>query len=176
VGGTLLNLTSAEDAEYLAEELGGGLNKQDLLELGHYQCYARITDVRNSERLPAFSMRLDAPPASDAAIAGPLAAASAERYGRNVLDVELDLQAAAERIRTSSAMTQAAQENQPPSAAANGGTGSPSSTRTPAGGQVPRRRRADTPRKTSSKTSRQERGTKHDVGVEGAERREDPAA
>src|SRR2546430_3080440 len=46
------------DAEYLAEELGGGLNKQDLLELGHYQCYARITDVRNGERLPAFSVRL----------------------------------------------------------------------------------------------------------------------
>jgi hypothetical protein len=33
--------TSAEDAEYLAEELGGGLDKQDLLELGHYQCYGR---------------------------------------------------------------------------------------------------------------------------------------
>ena len=54
--------TSAEDAEYLAEELGGGLNKQDLLELGHYQCYARLTDVRNGERLPAFSVRLDPPP------------------------------------------------------------------------------------------------------------------
>src|SRR5439155_10741134 len=32
--------TSAEDAEFLAEELGGRLNKQDLLELGHFQCYA----------------------------------------------------------------------------------------------------------------------------------------
>jgi hypothetical protein len=53
--------TSAEDAEFLAEELGGGLDKQDLLELGHYQCYARITNVRNGERLPAFSVRLDAP-------------------------------------------------------------------------------------------------------------------
>src|SRR5207342_1599398 len=50
--------TSAEDAEFLAEELGGGLDKQDLLELGHYQCYARITNVRNGERLPAFSVRL----------------------------------------------------------------------------------------------------------------------
>lgn len=28
---------SAEDAAYLAEELGGGLDAQDLLELGHYQ-------------------------------------------------------------------------------------------------------------------------------------------
>ena len=73
--------TSAEDAEYLAEELGGGLNKQDLLELGHYQCYVRITDVRNGERLPAFSVRLDAPPAGDAAIAAQLARESALRFG-----------------------------------------------------------------------------------------------
>ncbi|MBV9603220.1 MAG: type IV secretory system conjugative DNA transfer family protein [Chloroflexi bacterium] len=29
--------TSAEDAAYLAEELGGGLDAQDLLELGHFQ-------------------------------------------------------------------------------------------------------------------------------------------
>ena len=36
--------TSAEDAEYLAEELGWRLNKQDLLEMGHYQCYARLTE------------------------------------------------------------------------------------------------------------------------------------
>src|SRR5205085_10363569 len=57
--------TSAEDPEYLAEELGGGLNKQDVLELGHYQCYARLTDVRTGERLPAFSMRLEAPPVGD---------------------------------------------------------------------------------------------------------------
>jgi hypothetical protein len=51
--------TSAEDAEYPAEELGGGLDTQDLLELGHYQCYGRLTDVRTGERLPAFSVRLD---------------------------------------------------------------------------------------------------------------------
>ena len=53
--------TSAEDAAYLAEELGGGLDAQDLLELGHYQCYARLTDVRTGERLPAFSVGLDPP-------------------------------------------------------------------------------------------------------------------
>ena len=41
-------------AEYLAEELGGGLDKQDVLELGHYHCYARLTDVRTGERLPAI--------------------------------------------------------------------------------------------------------------------------
>jgi hypothetical protein len=54
--------TSAEDAEYLAEELGGGLDKHDLLELGHYQAYARLTDVRWREGLPTFSVRLEAPP------------------------------------------------------------------------------------------------------------------
>jgi hypothetical protein len=91
--------TSAEDAEYLVEELGGGLNKQDLLELGHYQCYARLTDTRTGERLPAFSVQLDPPPAGDAALADQLAAESAERYGRNIVDVELDLEAAAERVR-----------------------------------------------------------------------------
>src|SRR5438128_10786404 len=81
--------TSAEDAEFLAEELGGGLNKQDLLELGHYQCYVSITDVRNGERLPAFRVRLDAPPASAPANADGLAAAAAARYGRKVVEVEL---------------------------------------------------------------------------------------
>jgi hypothetical protein len=91
--------TSAEDAEYLAEELGGGLDKQDLLELGHYQCYGRLTDVHTGERLPAFSVRLDPPPAGDAVRAEQLASESAERYGRPALHVELDLQAAADRVR-----------------------------------------------------------------------------
>src|SRR5262249_10231166 len=81
--------TSAEDAEYLAEELGGGLDKQDLLELGDYQCYGRVTDVRTGERLPAFSVRLDPPPAGDTVLAEQLASESAERYGRPALHVEL---------------------------------------------------------------------------------------
>src|SRR5207253_3674751 len=54
--------TSAEDAAYLAPELGGGLDDQDLLELGHFQCYARLTDARTGERLPTFSVQLDPPP------------------------------------------------------------------------------------------------------------------
>jgi hypothetical protein len=91
--------TSAEDAAYLAEELGGGLDAQDLLELGHYHCYARLTDARTGERLPAFSVQLDPPPAGDTAFAATLARYSAERYGRDALDVELDLQAALDRIR-----------------------------------------------------------------------------
>jgi hypothetical protein len=90
---------SAEDARYIADELGGGLDAQVLLELGHYQTYARITDVRNGERLPTFSVQLDPPPESDTGLATRLARLSAERYGRDPLDVELDLQSALERIR-----------------------------------------------------------------------------
>jgi hypothetical protein len=91
--------TSAEDAAYLAEELGGGLDAQDLLELGHYQAYARVTDVRTGERLPAFSVQLDPPPEANEHMAARLARLSAEQYGRDALDVELDVQSALERIR-----------------------------------------------------------------------------
>src|SRR5204863_133526 len=116
--------TSADDAEYLAEELGGGMNKQDLLELGHYQCYARITDVRNGERLPAFSVRLEAPPSSDPQLVDRLSAASAQRYGRSVLDVELDLEAAAARVRQSGA-TQPTEQEGSSSSASSAAPGAP---------------------------------------------------
>jgi hypothetical protein len=146
--------TSAEDAEYLAEELGGGLNTQDLLELGHYQCYARITNVRNGERLPAFSVRLDAPPASDANLADRLAAMSADQYGRSVIDVELDLEGAAARIRHADRVQQNGPEH-PETDSKGVGKGSPSAAQTPVGGQVPVRRQ--TPRKTGGSRSRQSR-------------------
>jgi hypothetical protein len=98
--GLLAFHTSAEDATYLADELGGDLDAQDLLELGHFACYARVTDMRSGERLPTFSVRLDPPPVSNSATAvATLARLSAERYGRDALDVELDLQSAMERIR-----------------------------------------------------------------------------
>jgi hypothetical protein len=103
--------TSAEDAAYIAEELGGGLDAQDLLELGHYQAYARLTDVRTGERLPAFSVQLDPPPESNEYLVIRLARLSAEQYGRDVLDVELDLQSALERIRGPQAATQADRSN-----------------------------------------------------------------
>jgi hypothetical protein len=146
--------TSAEDAEYLAEELGGGLNKQDLLELGHYQCYARLTDVRTGERLPAFSVRLDPPPLGDSAVADRLAAASAERYGRSVLDVELDLQAAAERVRGSKPTNGADEEYPRQATPSPDSPGTMSSARTPTGGHVPRRTRANGKRKNSKGSDR----------------------
>jgi hypothetical protein len=139
---------SAEDAEFLAEELGGALNKQDLLELGHYQSYARLTDTRTGERLPAFSVRLDSPPVGDSAVAENLAAASAERYGREALDVELDLQAAAERIHGEKPRSR--DENEYPGQAqpSADATGRTSSARSSSGGQVSRRVRAGGQRKS----------------------------
>jgi hypothetical protein len=87
---------SAADAEYLAQELGGGLEPQDLLELGDYQCYARISS--RGERLPAFSVHLDRPPAGEWSVAEELAAASAQRYGRQRKLVEAAIYAALKRI------------------------------------------------------------------------------
>jgi hypothetical protein len=107
--------TGAEDAAYLAEELGGGLDAQDLLELGHYQAYARVTDVRTGERLPAFSVQLDPPPESNEHLALRLARLSAEQYGRDLLDVELDLQSALERIRGPRRATESGEAEEPAS-------------------------------------------------------------
>jgi hypothetical protein len=131
--------TSAEDAAYLAEELGGGLDAQDLLELGQYQSYARLTDVRTGERLPAFSVQLEPPPASNEHLATRLARLSAERYGRDVLDVELDLQSALERIRGPQTSTQAEHRDEAPKSpqpsAPN--TGTPAAGASVAGAEVP---------------------------------------
>jgi hypothetical protein len=90
--------TSAEDARYLAEELGGGLDEQDLLELAHFECYARMSDMRTGERLPTFTVRLDPPPTPHRDRSAELALASADRFGRDALEVELDRQAAIARI------------------------------------------------------------------------------
>jgi hypothetical protein len=165
--------TSAEDAEFLAEELGGGLDKQDLLELGHYQCYARITNVRNGERLPAFSVRLDAPPASDVELADRLAAASADRYGCSVVDVELGLEAAAARIHHSDGVQQNAREHPEPDSK-GAGKGSPSAAQTPVGGQVPVRRQ--TPHKTGGSRSRQSSPSDHRAGPGAGESGQEPVA
>ena len=76
--------TSAEDARYLAPELG------------EHRCYARIS--AGGERLPAFSIHLDPPPPADQVLAQRLAAASAARYGRERAAVEADLTSALARV------------------------------------------------------------------------------
>jgi hypothetical protein len=129
--------TSAEDAEYLAEELGGALNKQDLLELGHYQCYARLTDVRTGERLPAFTVQLEPPPAGDREVAEQLAAASSQKYGRDALDVDLDLQAAWERVHSPPPASQDEREYSASAQASRDGSGATASARVVAGNEVP---------------------------------------
>jgi Type IV secretion-system coupling protein DNA-binding domain len=128
--------TSAEDARYLARELGGGLDEQDVLELGHYQCYARLTDTRTGERLPAFSVLLDPPATGDSAWAERLARASAERYGRDAVDVDLALQAAAERIRRRRTTTQA-NDDVPKAAPPADGDGVTRPDQTVHGGELP---------------------------------------
>jgi hypothetical protein len=57
-----------------------------------------MSDMRTGERLPAFTVELDPPPRPDGGVAAELARDSAERYGREALDVELDRQAALARI------------------------------------------------------------------------------
>jgi hypothetical protein len=87
---------SAEDARYLVPELGGALDEQDLVELGEHQCYVRLS--AGGRRLPTFSIRLEPPLASDAALRETLAAISAKRYGRAAALVEADRQSALARI------------------------------------------------------------------------------
>jgi len=167
--------TSAEDAEYLAEELGGGLNKQDVLELGHYQCYARLTDVRTGERLPAFSVRLDAPPVGDVDIAAQLARESAERYGREALEVELDLQRAADRVHGPRAQAGADEEYPARTVSDANAAGAVSASRAALGAHVPRRTRAH----GESKRRREKNGraaSEPATGEDSAERGEAPSA
>jgi len=131
--------TSAEDAVYLAEELGGGLDAQDLLELGHFQCYVRVTDTRTGERLPAFSVELEPPPEGNEHLATRLARLSAERYGRDALDVELDLQSALERVRGPQAPAQAnnADESPKPPEPAAPDSGTPAPGASVVGAELP---------------------------------------
>ena len=76
---------SAEDARLLAPELGAPLEPADLIELGDYQCYARLSHA--GERLPTFHLRLDSPPAPDPVLRALLVARSDERYGRKPAEV-----------------------------------------------------------------------------------------
>ncbi len=81
--------TSAEDAKYLAPELGWGIEIDDLVSLAHYHCYAAVSV--NGEKVPTFSLRLDAPPTTEATLATTLAAQSAQRWGRPTAGVEAEL-------------------------------------------------------------------------------------
>jgi hypothetical protein len=87
---------SAEDASLLAPELGAPLEPADLVELGDFQCYARLS--HRGERLPAFHLRLDPPPVPDGILRALLAARSDERYGRDPAGVAASRAALLERM------------------------------------------------------------------------------
>jgi len=91
---------SAQDAEYLVNELGGGLEVDDLVELADHRCYARLST--DGEKLPTFSLHLDPPPADDAGVVEELAQRSVRRHGRWRTEVEDDLRAAMARIQMAS--------------------------------------------------------------------------
>jgi hypothetical protein len=80
IDGLTVFQVSAEDARYLAPELGSDLEVADLVDLDDFECYARWWS--NGRRLPAFSLRLDRPPAVDVNRLQAIARRSAERYGR----------------------------------------------------------------------------------------------
>ncbi len=71
---------SAEDARRLTPELGGGIEVPDLVSLDDFTCYARWWD--GSTRPPAFSFRVDPPPAAVPGRARAIAGRSAARVGR----------------------------------------------------------------------------------------------
>jgi hypothetical protein len=149
--------TSAEDARYLAPELGGGLEEQDLLELGHFQFYARMSDMRTGERLPAFTVELDPPQRPDDTVAAELARASSERYGREAIDVELDRQAALARIDGGRK-----RETEPSGSDSSGldwprivpGTGLPAADRAVVGAEIPAQGENKSARKKRSRSRR----------------------
>jgi hypothetical protein len=82
---------------------------------------------------------LDPPPESNEHLAERLARLSAERYGRDALDVELDLQSALERIRGPRRLAEieeADESTKPPEPAAPD-TGTPAATGVVVGAEVP---------------------------------------
>jgi hypothetical protein len=80
---------SAEDARYLAPELGHDLEVQDLVSLDDYECYARWSS--GGHRHPAFSLRLDPPAPVDPVRIAAIASASAGRFGRSRAEVALQV-------------------------------------------------------------------------------------
>jgi hypothetical protein len=148
---------SAEDAEYLVRELGEGVDEADLVALGEHRCYARLS--AGGERLPAFSVRLDPPPAPDPGLADALAAASADRYGRPAAAVEEALCSALARIEL-------ARKTAPPAGAADAGV-SRGGGGDPGGGRKPARNQHRNPNKKKAGKARVHQGTLIDPALVG---------
>ncbi|MFN8472484.1 MAG: DUF87 domain-containing protein [Anaerolineae bacterium] len=109
---------SAEDARYLAPELGGEIEVADLVELGEHECYVKLsTDGR---RLPVFSVKLDPPPEGDTMRAQVVAEASVARYGTPSARVEKVLLAATLRVTQAEKAAGANGSNTPGASAPSG--------------------------------------------------------
>ena len=91
IDGLTVFQVSAEDARYLAPELGGDLEVADLIDLDDFECYARWW--ADGRRLPTFSLRLDPPLPSTASGCGHRPR-SAERFGRPREEVLAEIDAA----------------------------------------------------------------------------------
>ena len=114
--------------------------------------------------MPAFSLRLDPPPPSDLARAHQLAEISSNSYGRDAVDVDLDLQSALERIhgpRWSGWPTVDVQAQDDTNTTPDSEDGVPAIDGIVAGTKVPRGKapRAEGTRKTRTRRSRPRRDT-----------------
>ena len=93
VGSLLAFQGGAQDAEVLAQQLGGGLLPRDLLTLPRYRAYARLL-VDGMPSRP-FSLETIPPPLpADPARAAIIRRTSRHRYARPAARVEQELSAA----------------------------------------------------------------------------------
>jgi hypothetical protein len=113
--------TSAEDARYLVHELGGAVDEQDLVALGEYRCYVRLST--GGARPPVFSVELRAPPETNDKLARILAGRSGTRYGRDPAKLAQAVQAALERIGAARSSAQPAGAGKTEEDAPAGNTG-----------------------------------------------------
>jgi hypothetical protein len=92
VDGLTVFQVSAQDARYLAPELGDGLEVADLTALDDFECYARWW--ADGRRLSTFSLRLDPPPPVDRGRLVATMRRSADRFGRPREDVAKQIEEA----------------------------------------------------------------------------------
>jgi hypothetical protein len=92
IDGLTVFQVSAEDARYLAPELGGDLEVADLTDLDDFDCYARWWS--DGRRLPTFSLRVNPPMGADRERVRAIAHRSAQRYGRPRDEVAAEIDAA----------------------------------------------------------------------------------
>jgi hypothetical protein len=160
---------SAEDAALLAPELGAPIQPADLVELGDYQCYARLNYL--GERLPAFHLRLDAPPDGEVAISDALAACSAVTYGRDFALVAADRAALLKQIDVEDAKSTAEGHNGRANVDPENGRIPPASAGSVGSAAANGKRGRNEGRPTKGKTPAQQ-----PLGLETTETRSPPAA